>query len=67
QDSAEPIQILSTGSIDEKIDNELKSKTLPTTTYTIPSKIGKISTQSLLTTSSSSTSNNQPASSNSFG
>ncbi|CAM4790475.1 unnamed protein product [Rotaria magnacalcarata] len=67
QDSAEPIQTLSTGSIDEKIDNELKSKTLPTTTYTIPSKIGKISTQSLLTTSSSSTSNNQPASSNSFG
>ncbi|CAF3420273.1 unnamed protein product [Rotaria sp. Silwood1] len=63
QDSIEPIKPLSIECIDEQIDNETKSKKMPTTTtYTIPSKGGKISTQSLLTTSSS-TNNNQHTSS----
>lgn len=66
QDSIEPVQTVLTESINEANENESKSNQLPTTaTYTIPSKTGKISTQSLLTTSS--TNNNQPTSSQSFG
>jgi hypothetical protein len=68
QDPLENIRTLSVESTDDQTDNESKSDQLPTTTtYTIPSKTGKISTQSLLTTSSSTTTNNnQQTSSHSF-
>ena len=53
QDPLEPIQTLSIESSDEHQETESKANPYPTTTtYTIPSKTGKISTQSLLTTSS---------------
>lgn len=64
--SPETNGIISTENIDETLNNESKSNTLPTTTYTIPSKTGKISTQSLLTTSSSTTNSNEQSSSNSL-
>lgn len=72
--SQEPLEIIRTLSIetsDEHTDNESKSTQYPTTTtYTVPSKTGKISTQSLLTTSSTATNNNNlhaSSSSSSFG
>lgn len=53
QDPLEPIRTLSIESSDEHQDTESKFNSYPTTTtYAIPSKKGKISTQSLLTTSS---------------
>jgi hypothetical protein len=64
QDSIENRRTYSVESNDDQTDNELKSNNLPTTTYTIPSKTGKISTQSLLTTSTTNT--NQQSSSYSF-
>lgn len=53
QEPLENIRKLSIDTSDDHIDNESKSIQYPTTTtYTIPSKTGKISTQALLTTSS---------------
>jgi hypothetical protein len=68
QDPLEAIRTISIESSDEQKDTESKSNQYPTTTtYTIPSKTGKISTQSLLTTSSSANNNNNQTSSHSFG
>jgi hypothetical protein len=67
QDPSETIRTLSIESTEDQTDNESKSQQLPTTTYTIPLKTRKISTQSLLTTSSSTTNNNHQTSSHSFG
>ena len=69
QDPLEAIRKISIESSDEHKDSESKSNQLPTTTYTIPSKTGKISTQSLLTTSSSvtNTTNNHQTPTQSFG
>jgi len=65
QDPSETIRTLSIESTEDQTDNESKSQQLPTTTYTIPSKTGKISTQSLLTTSTNKNNNNQNTSSSS--
>jgi hypothetical protein len=66
QDPLEAVRTISIESSDEHKDSESKSNQLPTTTYTIPLKTGKISTQSLLTTSLSATNNNNQTS-HSFG
>jgi hypothetical protein len=67
QDPVETRRTYSTESTDDQTDNESKLNQFPTTTtYTIPSQTGKISTQLLLTTSSATTTNNQHTSSNSF-
>jgi hypothetical protein len=69
QDPLESIRTISIENSDEHKDSESKFNQFPTTTtYTIPSKTEKISTQSLLTTSSSANNNNQhQTSSHSFG
>jgi len=65
QDPAENIRTLSIETSDDHTDNESKSNQFPTTTtYTIPTKTEKISTQTLLTTSTAN--NNQNTSSHSF-
>ncbi|CAF1106487.1 unnamed protein product [Adineta steineri] len=65
QDSIETVRTLSIETTDDQIDSETISTKLPTTTtYTIPSKPVKISTQSLLTTSSSSTTPTTPTNNN---
>jgi hypothetical protein len=62
QDPAETIRTLSIEISDDHTDNESKSNQFPTTTtYTIPTKTEKISTQTLLTTSTAN--NNQHTSS----
>jgi len=61
QDPIEAVRALPTENTDDYIDNESKSNQVPTTTtYTIPLKTEKISTQSLLTVSS--TNNDQHSS-----
>jgi len=59
QDPLEIIRTLSIEPSEDQTHNESKSNQLPTTTYTIPSKTKKISTQSLLTPSANNNNHHQ--------
>lgn len=67
QDPLESIQTLAIESSDEHNETEFKVHPYPTTTtYAVPSKKGKISTQTLLTTSSTVNNNAHPTTASSF-